>query len=111
MFNSDTELIFPSRIIPALRDLRGEKWQQLVDSVSQKAPESLEYTAFVLMMARMNGCITCNLDSYRAMRGCTQCAQLSVHRFRGDDQDLVTQYELAFQEVKENWEKDETNGH
>jgi hypothetical protein len=111
MYNSDTELIFPSRIIPGLRDLRGEKWQQLIDAVSQKAPESLEYTAFVLMMARMNGCVSCNVDSYRAMRGCTQCAHQSLRRFRGDDQELVTQFELACQEVKANWEKDEYNNH
>ena len=109
MYNSDTELLFPSRIIPGLRDLRGEQWQQLVDAVSQKAPESLEYTAFVLMMARMNACVSCNVDSYRAMRGCTQCSLQSVRRFRGNDQELVAQFELAWQEVKANLEKDGSN--
>ncbi len=57
MYNSDTEMIFPSRVIPGLRDFRGEPWQQLVDVVSQKAPESLECTGFVLMMARINACV------------------------------------------------------
>ena len=106
MYNSDTELIFPSRIIPGLRSMRGEKWQQLIDAVTEKAPESIEYTAFVLLMARMNGCVSCNVDSYRAMHGCTQCARQSVRRFRGEDQELVAQFEQACLEVKTNWEKD-----
>jgi hypothetical protein len=105
MYNSDTELIFPSRVIPGLRGLRGEQWQQLIDDMSQKTSESAEVTAFVLMMARMNGCISCNVDSYRAMRGCTQCARQSVRRFRGNDQDLATLFEQACQEVKSTWEK------
>jgi hypothetical protein len=106
MYNSDTELIFPSRIIPILRGLRGEAWQQLIDAMDLKTSESVEHTAFVLMMARMNGCISCNVDSFRAMRGCTQCARQSVRRFRGTDQDLVTQFELACQEVQAHWAKE-----
>jgi len=109
MYNSDTELIFPTRIIPGLRDLRGEAWQQLVDAVSQKSPDSLECAAFVLMMARIDACVSCNVDSYRAMRGCTQCARQSIRRFRGDDQDLVAQFEQACQEVKLNWDMDGNN--
>ena len=110
MYNSDTELLFPSRIIPVLRSLRGEKWQNLIDLVCQKNPESFETTAFVLMMARMNGCVSCNIDSYRAMRGCTQCARLSVRRFRGEDQELVHQFDQTCQEVKASWEKETNNG-
>jgi hypothetical protein len=33
MYNEDTELIFPNRVIPALRDLRGATWRKLVDKV------------------------------------------------------------------------------
>jgi hypothetical protein len=106
MYNSDTELIFPSRIIPILRSLRSEMWQQLIDTLNTKAPESVEHTAFVLMMVRMNGCVSCNVDSYRAMRGCTQCARQSVRRFRGNDEELVAQYELACEEIKANWAKE-----
>ena len=104
MSNSDTELIFPSRLITGLSGLRGEKWQQLVILVSQNCPESIECTAFVLMMARLTGCISCNADSYRAMRGCTQCAHQSIRRFRGPDQELVEQYQQAYLEAKVNWE-------
>jgi hypothetical protein len=99
MFNNDTELLFPSRIIPELRLLRKEKWRWLVDLVSGTEPTSIEHSAFVLMMVRLSGCITCNADSFRAMRGCTQCARQTVKRFRGDDQDLIQQFNQAKAEI------------
>jgi hypothetical protein len=104
MYNSDTELIFPSRLITGLNDLRGDKWQHLVVSISQNCPDSIECTAFILMMARLTGCISCNADSYRGMRGCNQCARQSIRRFRGTDQELADQYQKAFLEVKVKWE-------
>jgi len=105
MYNSDTELIFPSRLITGLSCLRGEKWQQLIALVSQKYPESIECTAFVLMMARLAGCISCNADSYRAMRGCSQCAHQTIRRFRGGDQELMDQYQRTYLEVEAKWEQ------
>lgn len=95
MYNSDTELLFPARVISNLKDQRGKKWQTLVNEVEGKEPTSLERLAFVLMMARLDGCTTCNADSFRAMRGCTQCALQNVRRFRGEDDELVTMYEKA----------------
>ncbi len=80
MYNPDTDLLFPPRILPALRDLRGAAWQDLVTSVIEAGPDSLEQMAFVLMMARMNNCATCNADSFRAMTGCTTCAKQSLKR-------------------------------
>ncbi len=43
------------------------------------------------------------------MRGCTQCAHLSIRRFHGSDQELVRQFELACQEVKAYLELDGDN--
>ena len=100
MYNSDTELLFPSRIVPGLRSLRGKEWNELIDRVLQKNQQSIDLTAFVLMMVRLNGCVSCNVDSFRAMRGCTQCAQQVVRRFRGEDSELVEQFERAFNDVK-----------
>jgi len=88
MYNSDTELLFPPRVIPALRNLRGDLWQKLVDHLAQQEPASLDLIAFVLLMARLGGCGSCNADSYRALKGCTQCAQQTVRRYRGSDQEL-----------------------
>ncbi len=105
MFNSDTELLFPSRIIPELCTLRGETWHNLIDAVAPKDPGGIEYSAFVLVMARMCGCVTCTADLYRAMRGCTQCARQTIRRFRGDDQELVSLFTQAQEEISNNVKK------
>lgn len=105
MYNPDTDLLFPTRVLPSLRLLRGDAWRVLVDEVSQQDQTSIKRVAFSLLMVRMGGCVSCNADSYRAMRGCTQCARLTVKRFKGSDPDLVEQYQQAEQEVKTHYGK------
>jgi hypothetical protein len=95
MYQSDAEILFPARVIPSLRNLRGQVWQQLIDHVLSQPPESSEQQAFMLMMIRLDGCLTCHADSYRAMRGCTLCAQQTITRFKGSDQDLAAEFEQA----------------
>lgn len=95
MYQNDAEMLFPPRVIPSLRNLRGQEWQQLVDQVLCSQDGSLEQQAFCLMMVRLDGCLTCHADSYRAMRGCTLCAQQTVARFKGSDQELLAAYERA----------------
>ena len=101
MYNNDTELLFPSRVIPSLRSLRGEVWKNLVDQVESQTLDEVEHAAFALIMVRMGGCISCNADSFRAMRGCTQCAKQTVRRYRGTDPELAAQFNLACQEVRD----------
>jgi hypothetical protein len=100
MYNSDTELLFPSRIIAELRDMRGKEWQALIDRVLEQKPNDLDHMAFVLMMARLNGCNSCNSDSFRAMRGCTQCALQNVRRYRGSDSELMKMFEKACKDLE-----------
>jgi hypothetical protein len=100
MYNPDTDLLFPPRILPALRDLRGITWRELVTSVSEAGANSLEEIAFVLMMARMNNCATCNSDSYRAMNGCTFCTKQSLKRFHESDQTLIEIFHTTKREVE-----------
>jgi hypothetical protein len=100
MYNPDTDLLFPGRVIPTLRDQRGETWQRLVAHASDAEPESVEYLAFILMMARLDGCVSCNADSYRAMHGCTACARQTLKRFRGSDDDLAGLYRAARSDVE-----------
>ncbi len=95
MYNSDTEVLFPSRVISSLRGLRSGEWRDLVDRVSDLPPSHPDHLAFVLLMVRLGGCISCNADSFRAMRGCSQCARQTVHRFRGTDKDLLDQFNEA----------------
>ncbi len=101
MYNSDTEVLFPVRAIPGLKGLRGPQWDQLIDYVLNDAKDQ-EKLAFVLMIVRLVGCSGCNADSFRAMRGCTKCAQQSIRRFRGDDVDLLKLYEKSKLEVENN---------
>jgi|YelNatPaOPRAMG01_1025707.scaffolds.fasta_scaffold00175_7 hypothetical protein len=107
MYNADTELLFPSRVIPALRGLRGEAWKDLVDRVGARRQDDPEHLAFVLLMIRLSGCTSCNADSFRAMRGCTACARQTVRRFRGKDTDLIGQYNEALAEVQRYLQRDE----
>ncbi len=100
VYNTDTDLLFPPRAISALRDLRGELWQELVDRVLPQDPPAVDRLAFVLMMVRMGGCSSCQSDSFRAMRGCTQCSIQTVRRFRGDDQELLALFNEARDELE-----------
>ncbi len=95
MYQVDAEMLFPARVIPLLRNLRGLEWQQLVDHILCQSHGSVDEQAFSLMMIRLDGCLTCHADSYRAMRGCTLCAQQTITRFKGSDHDLVAAYEQA----------------
>jgi hypothetical protein len=110
MYNPDTDLLFPPRILPALRDLRGITWRELVTSVTEAEANSVEEIAFVLMMARMNNCATCNSDSYRAMNGCTFCTKQSLKRFHESDHTLVEIFHTTKVEV-ENYLKKKTTLH
>jgi hypothetical protein len=99
MVNNDTELLFPSRVISALESERGKEWQDLVTEIMSKDPGDSEYLAFVLMMAELNGCGSCSSDSFRAMRGCTQCALQNIRRFKADDSKLIKLYEKSSKEI------------
>jgi hypothetical protein len=102
MYNSDTELLFPSRVIPSLSNMRGEEWQNLINRVYALPPDNPDHLAFVLMMIKLGGCISCNADSFRAMRGCTQCARQTIRRYHGSDADLEALFVAARQEVLAN---------
>ena len=99
MSGSDTNLIFPQRLIPTLLESRGEEWQKLVRDILDGDAVQVDKTAFVLTIARLAGCSTCHADALRALRGCTQCARQSVNRYRGNDQELVGLYRQAHQDV------------
>lgn len=100
MYQSDTEMLFPSRVIPSLGSLRGKIWRDLVERISWQEEGSTDDLAFCLMMIRLDGCLTCHSDSYRALRGCTCCAQQAIARFKGPDTDLLRQFKLAKADVE-----------
>lgn len=97
----NTEIMFPPKIIPSLRDACGPAWRGLVDRVTaldETEPQSL---AFSLMMIRLDGCLECETDSYRAMRGCAACAFQSVKRFRANEQELLRLHGAALKDVED----------
>lgn len=98
-YHSDTEILFPMRVAPKLRELRGAWWRDLVDRAAAAADGSPEQLAFSLLLVRLNGCLSCHTDSHRAQRGCTSCANQAVRCYRGTDADLAELYEQARQEV------------
>lgn len=97
---TNNELLFPHHVIPSLRKLRGNQWRELVERVIS-LPETHEETlAFMLMMIRLNGCMACETDSYRAMKGCAACAIQTLRRHKGEDEELLELYEQALEDVR-----------
>jgi hypothetical protein len=99
MYYGDAEILYPARVTPCLRDLRGEGWQELVDWVLSHSASDDVALAFGLLMIRLDGCLTCHADSYRAMRGCAACARQAVSRYKGTDADLWAAFEQALCEI------------
>ncbi len=97
---TDNEILFPHYAISALKNLRGSAWKELVEEILVTPENDEKMLAFMLMMIRMNGCLPCETDSYRAMRGCTACAQQTLRRFKGKDPDLLKLFNKALNEVR-----------
>jgi hypothetical protein len=96
----NTEIMFPPSVIPALRDACGPAWRGLVDQVTQLDESHPESLAFSLMMIRLDGCLDCQTDSFRAMRGCTACALQTVRRYRANERELLRLYQAALADVR-----------
>ena len=97
--HAGSELLFPSYAIAPLQDLRGAEWRALVQRVAALPETDPDSLAFSLMMIRLDGCLTCETDSYKAMRGCVQCAIQTIRRFKEDDEELLKAYAEAQADV------------
>lgn len=97
---AENEILFPPYAIPDLRDARGEEWRSFVERIRRLPGDHIESMAFSLMMIRLDGCMNCETDSYRAMRGCVACALQTLRRFKGSDQELFDRYETALEDVR-----------
>lgn len=97
---SDNDILFPHHIIPILKDLGGQLWHDLVERVIQLPENHEETLAFMLMMVRLNGCLSCETDSYRAMRGCSACTIQVLRRHKGGDENLLKRFNNALEEVR-----------
>ncbi len=97
--NPRTELLFPPHLILDLKDLRGEEWRKLVEYVAALPATHADTLAFCLMMIRLNACLGCVSGSYRFMRGCELCAQQTISRFQGTDEELIALFYQAKQDL------------
>ena len=97
--HTKAELLFPAHLIPNLRELRGEEWKGLVDRVATLPETHPDCLAFVLLMIELDGCLKCNSNNYKFLRGCYLCATQTVQSYKGSDQDLLTLYAKAKQEL------------
>ncbi len=92
---SKYDLLFTPRLIPFLKTERGETWQALIERLCALPETSPDVLAFSLMMIELNSCLTCEMDSYRAQRGCLACAKQTVVSFKGSDAELICRFESA----------------
>ncbi len=94
------ELLFPHYAISRLRDARGDEWRALVDRVASLPETHEDVLSFMLMMIRLNGCMACETDSYRAMRGCSMCSLQTLRRAKETDAELVALFQRAQADVR-----------
>jgi hypothetical protein len=97
---TNNEILFPPAVIPTLKQARGEVWRELTERVSRLPDDHPESLAYSLLMIRLDGCMGCETDSYRAMRGCQACAQQVLRRHKGSDGDLLERYQRALNDVR-----------
>jgi hypothetical protein len=94
------EIFFPVYAIAPLKEMRGPQWQTLIEHLLTLPEIHEETLAFMLMMVRLNGCLECENDSYRAMRGCVACAVQTIRRYKGSDEDLIALYREALRDTQ-----------
>lgn len=97
---TQNEILFPHYAIESLRDTRGPQWRAFVDHIVSLPETNEAPLAFMLLMIRLNNCLECETDSYRAMRGCGPCSAQTIRRFKGNDADLIQLYEKALEDVR-----------
>ena len=94
------EILFPPKLIPGLKDLRGPEWAQLVTQVAKLPETHPDVLAFCLMMIELDGCMNCYAGSYKFMRGCAACVRQTVMQFKGTDEELLALFKQAQREME-----------
>lgn len=100
--HAKAELLFPAHLIPSLRDLRGDEWRDLVDRVAALPETHPDSLAFVLLMIELDGCLKCNSNNYKFLRGCYLCATQTIQSYKGTDEELLEMYQRARKELSAN---------
>ncbi len=94
------EFLFAHWAIPALKDMRGERWRALVEHVAPLPALHPDALAFALMMVRVDGCVACDARRYRERGGCAQCARFVLTTLNKDSEEgLLARYRAAQKEI------------
>ena len=94
------EILFPLHLVPKLKDLRGPKWQKLVEHVASLPETHPDALAFALMMIRLNECLNCHRQSYKYQRGCLVCSSQTIIHYKGTEEELLEHYEKARRDIE-----------
>ncbi len=95
-----TEFLFAHWAVPKLKDLRGPKWQALVQRVSKLPEDHPDSLAFALMMIRIDGCVTCTAQRYRERGGCASCAEFVLTTLvKESETSLLSRFRAAQKEI------------
>ena len=95
-----TEFLFAHWAVSALKDLRGERWRDLVAHVAALPSTHPDSLAFALTMVRVNGCINCDARRYRERGGCANCSRLVLTTLNKESEpSLLARYRAAQKEI------------
>ena len=95
------EFLFAHWAVPKLKELRGPKWRALVEHIAGLSETDPDALAFALMMARLNGCVNCNLHRYRERGGCAECSRFVLTTLAKESEiSLLTRFQSAQKEVR-----------
>lgn len=99
MIYARSELLFPHRYVSSLSALRSAQWQALVRRVCVLPEDDEESLGFCYLLVNMCGCLNCDMNSYKASLGCSQCARRAITAFKGSDEELYAYFEQARDKV------------
>ena len=94
-----SEILFPYKSIPTLKNLRDEQWRELVERIAALPETHEDSLAFCLMMIKLCDCLNCDLGSYKASLGCSTCAKRAILAVKNSDATLLKRFEKAREEV------------
>jgi hypothetical protein len=95
-----SEILFPHKSIIGLKNLRDQKWQELVERVAGLQETHEDSLSFCLMMIKLCDCLNCELSSYKSSLGCSTCSRRVVSALKGSDNALLKRFENARQELR-----------
>ena len=98
-----TEFLFTHSAVPAVKELRGSRWRDLVTRIARLDSTHPDALAFALMMVRLNGCVACEAKRYRERGGCANCSRFVLTTLNKEaEASLMVRFRAAQKEIVKN---------